>query len=261
MAAMSAADNSGEPAALYSEENGCATVTFNRPAQLNAMSAELVTALHAALDQAEASSSVKQVVFRANGKAFSAGLDLSAIDTETDGDVMLRLVRIEQLLQRVRHASVATVACVHGACYGAAADLVLACRTRIASGDAKFLMPGMRFGIILGTRRLRDTLGEQAAYQLLDRRTPFTVPQALATGFITESAGAEDWPKVVGRALQNISAFSGSAYALRVASLTPDTREADMHALVTSIAAGSIKERLRNYVESVKAERAQRSAR
>lgn len=257
---MSAADNSGEPAALYSEENGCATVTFNRPAQLNAMSAELVTALHAALDQAEASSSVKQVVFRADGKAFSAGLDLSAIDTETDGDIMLRLVHIEQLLQRVRHARFATVACVNGACYGAAADLVLACRTRIASSDATFLMPGMRFGIVLGTRRLHDTLGERAAYQLLDRLTPFALPQALATGFITESAEAHEWPTVIGTALQNISAFSSSAYALRVASLTPDTRDADMNALVTSIAAGSIKDRLRSYVESVKADRAKRKA-
>lgn len=248
-----------ESAVLYNEDNGCATLTLNRPAQRNAMSAELVAALHAALDTAEASS-VRQVVFCANGKAFSAGLDLSALDTETDGDIMLRLVHIEQLLQRVRHASFATVACVHGACYGAAADLVLACRTRIASSDATFLMPGMRFGIVLGTRRLRDTLGERTAYQLLDRLTPFALPQALATGFITESAEAHEWPTVIGTALQNISAFSSSAYALRVASLTPDTRDADMNALVTSIAAGSIKDRLRSYVESVKADRAKRKA-
>ena len=197
-------------------------------------------------------------MFQANGKGFSGGLDLSCLDTESDGDLLFRLVRIEQVLQRVRHASCATAVFVHGACYGAAADLVLACRTRVAATDARFLMPGMRFGIVLGTRRLRDTLGEGAAYQLLDRLTPFKSDEALATGFVSRIAEKANWPSIVDETQLGLSGFSARAYSHRVASLTGDTRANDMQALVASIADGSIKARMRHYVELVNTERQRR---
>lgn len=239
---------------LVSRENDSVTLTLNKPEQLNALDTELVEGLHTALDSLQ-DSAPKLVVFSARGKGFSGGLDLSGLDNESDGDLLLRLVRIEQLLQRVRHARYATAAMVHGACYGAAADLVLACRTRVAATDGKFLMPGMRFGIVLGTRRLRDTLGENNAYQLLDRVSPFKAQEALATGFITQLADADEWPGIETQLLHELAGFSKSAYAKRVSSLTPDTRAHDMEALVTSIADGSIKARMIEYVAQVSAKK------
>lgn len=266
-------------AVLYAEAGNRVTITLNQPDQLNALGTDLVDGLHAALDRAlehnseggadsqdtsstdtssgdtESQRPAKLIVFQANGKGFSGGLDLSGLDKETDGDLLLRLVRIEQLLQRVRHANCATAVFVHGACYGAAADLVLACRTRVATPDARFLMPGMRFGIVLGTRRLRDTIGESAAYQLLDRLTPFKSDEALATGFLSGIAEKADWPLFIDETLSRLSGFTASAYAHRVASLTDDTRADDMRALVTSVTDGSITSRMRHYVAQVNAER------
>lgn len=252
----------GTESVLISRENDCATITLNQPAKLNALGTELVDGLHAALDKTlgnQSQPSVKLIVFRANGKGFSGGLDLSGLDAESDGDLLLRLVRIEQLLQRVRHASCATAVFVHGACYGAAADLVLACRARIATADARFLMPGMRFGIVLGTQRLRDTVGENAAYQLLDRLAPFKSDEALATGYLTKVAEPADWSGVTQQLLHSLSGFSSSAYANRVSSLTPDTRAADMQALVRSVTESSIKSRMLDYLQQAKAERRTRS--
>ena len=157
-------------------------------------------------------------------------------------------------------ANCATAVFVQGACYGAAADLVLACRARVASPDARFLMPGMRFGIVLGTQRLRDTIGENAAYQLLDRLAPFKTEEALATGYLTRVAEATDWPEVTQQLLHSLSGFSSSAYANRVSSLTPDTRAADMQALVRSITESSIRSRMLDYLQQVKSERLKRSS-
>lgn len=243
---------------LVSDENNTVTVTFNRAEHLNSFSADLVSGLHEALDNLDRAPP-KLVIFRANGKGFSGGLDLSNIKDESDGDLLLRLVEIEKLLQRVRHAGFATAALVHGACYGAAADLVLACRTRIATPDARFLMPGMRFGIVLGTRRLRDTIGENNAYRLLDRVEPFKAAEAIECGFITSIADVAEWSEVIEAARNNVSGFTQSAYAMRVASLTPDTRAEDMQALVESVAEGSIKDRMVEYIAQVKAEREARS--
>lgn len=237
---------------LYSIENSVATVTLNKPAQLNSFCQALVSDIHTALDQAEADQA-GHLVFRAEGKGFSGGLDLSGLADESDADLLARLVHIEQLLQRVRHHSSATIALIHGACYGAAADLVLSCRTRIAEAGAQFLMPGMRFGIVLGTRRLRDTIGEPAAYRLLDRAKPFNAEEGLNAGFLTATAARHEWPALIEQHFEVMGNYTPEAYASRVAQLTPDTRDSDMAALVNSVVQTSIKERMVAYVAGIEA--------
>lgn len=234
----------------YSAADNVATITLNDPDRLNCFSQQLVNQVHDALDYAE-NDSVRHVVFRAQGKGFSGGLDLSGLDNETDADLLLRLVRIEQLLQRLRHHSSSTMALVHGACYGAAADLVLSCRSRVATSDARFLMPGMRFGIVLGTGRLRDTLGEAVAYRLLDRLKPFGAEEGLKTGFVTAVAEQREWNKVISENVTLLSQYTPQAYNTRMQVLTPDTRASDMTALVASVTDGSIKQRMQAYVNSM----------
>lgn len=235
----------------YSLSENVATLTLNDPDRLNCFSEKLVNELHGVLDRAVVDSA-RHIVFKSEGKGFSGGMDLSGLGNESDADLLLRFVRIEQLLQRVRHHQCSTTALVHGACYGAAADLVLACRTRIATSDARFLMPGMRFGIVLGTRRLRDTLGEATAYKLLDRKKPFNAEEGMAAGFVTSLAEKKEWENVVSENIALLSAYTPDAYSTRMQVLTPDTRDSDMTALVNSVTNGSIKRRMENYVESMK---------
>ena len=242
---------------IFTQKGDIASVVLNQSSNLNAFGTDLVEGLHATLDQAE-QQQAKFWVLKANGKGFSGGLDLSGLESETDGDLLLRLVRIEQLLQRVRHSSLHSCVMVHGACYGAAADLVLCCRFRVSSPDARFLMPGLRFGIVLGTRRLRDTLGETAAYRLLNRQTPFKANEALETGFLNAVADQSGWDQLIQEQVHRLSIFDQSSIADRVSSLTPDTRDADMTALVTSVLNGSIKLRMQQYVAEVSASKKKR---
>ena len=235
----------------YELSDNVATVTLNDPDRLNCFSAQLVNELHEALDRT-IDDDAQHLVFRAQGKGFSGGFDLSGIEQETDGDLLLRLVRIEQLLQRVRHYNGSTTALIHGACYGAAADLVLACRTRVATATVRFLMPGMKFGIVLGTRRLRDTLGEVNAYQLLDRRKPFNAEEALRTGFVSAVLEQDQWQEFLTDHLDVLNQYTSRAYAQRMQQLTPDTRDSDMAALVGSVTDGSIRKRLQAFVASMK---------
>lgn len=245
-------------AVLYSLEGETVTLTLNRPEQLNALGHDLVEGLHAGLSCAEADN-VRHIIINAAGKGFSGGLDLSRLSEQSDADLLFQLVRIEQLLQRIRHSPCSTLALVHGACYGAAADLVLCCRDRIATTDARFLMPGLRFGVVLGTQRLRDVVGEASAYFLLNRHQPFTAAEAREHGFITGIASTAQWPEEITRVIKSVSGFAASAYANRVSSLTPDTRAEDMQALVSSVIGStgneSIKARLQDYVAVMKARR------
>jgi len=66
---------------------------------------------------------------------------------------VLRFVRIEMLLQAVATSPARTVALAHGKVFGAGADLFACCHHRIAAAGTTFRMPGLKFGLMLGTRR------------------------------------------------------------------------------------------------------------
>ena len=101
-------------------------------------------------------------------KNFSAGFDFSSTaETATEGELLRRFVRIEQLLQAIWHAPFATMALAHGLNFGAGADLFVACDVRVAAPGTTFRMPGLRFGLQLGTRRLAQRIGNDAARALL----------------------------------------------------------------------------------------------
>ena len=228
-------------------------VCLNQPDKLNAFSAELVDALHAAVVSAEEDETVRLLVFTGSGKGFSGGFDLSGLEKMSDGDLLLRFVRVEELLQAVYHAPFGTMALVHGPCYGAAADLVAACQWRTCSPEARFRMPGLNFGIVLGTNRLAALVGADRAQDLLARSKPFDADEALAANFVREVAGRQAWPAAQARALDAVEALSAADYAAMTRRTRQSDREGDMAALVRSAAAGSIKQRISAYLERLRA--------
>ena len=102
---------------------GITTLTLQRPERGNALGPELVEALISAAEAAIADPAVHTLVLRGAGRHFCTGLDLSDLATLSDGDLLLRLVRIETLLALLWHAPIRTVALAHGRTWGAGADL------------------------------------------------------------------------------------------------------------------------------------------
>ncbi|MFA5916399.1 MAG: enoyl-CoA hydratase/isomerase family protein, partial [Burkholderiales bacterium] len=152
---------------LLIEKTGpVSTLTLNRPDKANALDAGLVDALAAAVEAAQ-HDGTRLLVLKGNGRNFCAGFDFGGCEGASEGDLLLRFARIELLLQAVYHAPFATLALAQGRNFGAGVDLVLACGSRIAAPDAQFRMPGLKFGLQLGTRRLAARLGGDAARALL----------------------------------------------------------------------------------------------
>jgi len=128
------------------------TVTLDRPQQANALSAELVEALHGVLDEAELARPLA-LVLRGNARHFAAGFDLSGLSTETDASLAHRFLRIGLLLERLGAAPYLTIAVAEGAAVGAGADLVLACDARLVAPGVELRFPGSAFGVVLGVAR------------------------------------------------------------------------------------------------------------
>lgn len=225
-----------------------------RTDKLNAFSAELVDELKVAVDEA-AGNDTRLVVFSGAGKGFSGGFDLAGLDSMSDGDLLMRFVRLEELLQAVYYAPMPTLALAHGPCYGAAADLVVACHRRVAAPGTRFRMPGLKFDVVLGTRRLTNTIGADQARRLLRMNTPFDEQTARDVGFIQDIADQDAWPDIIAQAREEALALSPEAQRALSARTATDTRADDMVALVRSVSTGSIKSRIEDYLAELKAAR------
>ena len=230
---------------LIDDTDGVVTFTLNRPDKANALDAMLVERLHDALDSLLADARI--LVLRGAGRNFCAGFDFTGFEESTIGDLAWRFVRIEQLLQRITHAACKTIALAQGGCFGAGADMLIACEKRFAAPDTRFRMPGWHFGLALGTRRLSACVGNEIARRMLEVAEVVTAVEAAANGMIDADVAPAGWPELINSAARVNGAISREARARLKALTVADTRAADMHALVESLAAGDLKVRIRAF--------------
>ncbi|OWT56841.1 enoyl-CoA hydratase/isomerase family protein [Candidimonas nitroreducens] len=230
-------------------QEGVWTFTLNRPAKLNALNASLVDALLQAVGEAH-EHGAKLLVFRGEGKSFSAGFDLSELGAQSEGDLVLRFTRIEMLLQAVADSPAQTLALAHGKVFGAGVDLFASCRHRVATGDAVFRMPGLKFGLVLGTRRFGNIVGAAGAREILERTSSFGTQQALNMQFITDIVPVEQWGEIVSTLSASAQALDNITRAALYRVLGQSDGDRDLAALVRSAARPGLKERLRRYLDN-----------
>jgi enoyl-CoA hydratase len=218
---------------------------LNRPEKANALTFELVEDLIEAVETA-LRDGTRLLVLRGEGKNFCGGFDFSDFEQQSDGDLLRRFVRLELLLQALYHAPIATLALCHGGTYGAGADLVAACDRRVAAPDTTFRMPGLRFGIALGTRRLAHRIGADHALEILASSRVFDAQEAQRIGLVGTIAALDAWGDIVRDVATGLKLDAGAASLLK-SRVQADTRAADLAALAESAAAPGLKARIRAF--------------
>jgi enoyl-CoA hydratase/carnithine racemase len=236
---------------LIEREDKLTRLTLNRPDKRNALSAGVVETILAAIDTATGDSS-RLLVLQGNGPSFCAGFDFTGIADQSDADLILRFIRIEQLLQALHYAPFFTLALAHGASFGAGADLVAACSHRVLAPGTKLCMPGLRFDLVLGIRRLADLIGGDAARSLLETSRVFDAEEALRLGFAQQIRSEDEWLVVIEERLQVTTALSSHAQQTLLQRTRSDTRDADLAALVRSVSRPGLRERILAFLEQSK---------
>jgi enoyl-CoA hydratase/carnithine racemase len=240
-------------AGLVAERSGTTLVlTLDRPEKMNALSAALVDAIAGEVARAH-HDGTQLLVLRGNGKNFSAGFDFGGYEEQSEGDLVLRFIRLEQLLQAVHHAPFDTLALAHGRNFGAGVDLIGSCARRVATADATFRMPGLRFGLVLGSRVFASRVGNARARAVLQASATFTAEEGLAWGFLEAIAAREAWDARIGEAATAAAALSPGA-AARLFAVTTDAshRDADLAELVRSASVPGLKRRIGEYLAASK---------
>jgi enoyl-CoA hydratase len=133
---------------------GVTLITLNRPASLNAMTAELVSELYEVLGAVSADRECRAVVLTGAGRGFCAGLDLKGYGTapaaENLGGVEAAYAtqtHIAALVPRLRSVPQPVIAAVNGPAAGGGLALALASDVRIAAASARFNVAFVRLGL------------------------------------------------------------------------------------------------------------------
>lgn len=149
---MSAVPQPEAPYLLREDAGGVATLTLNRPAQMNLLTTGMLSALQAAFDEIAKDKAVRVVVLAGSGKGFCAGHDLKEIrELKELPKVEALFAQCSAMMQAIAKLPQPVIARVQGAAAAAGCQLVAQCDLAIASDAAKFATPGVNWGFFCST--------------------------------------------------------------------------------------------------------------
>lgn len=169
-----------------------ATITLNRPAKLNAVTAQMSAALVRAVEWCDGSEEVRAVVVTGAGRAFSAGSDIRELDRyATPWDFRNRT----DYCDAIRAARTPTIAAVNGHALGGGLETALSCDIRIAADTASFAAPEIKLGWIGGggmTSFLARAIGPSNAALMVMTGDPVDARRALDWHLVSEVTAPAD---------------------------------------------------------------------
>ena len=134
---------------LYAVSDGVAAITFNRPAVMNALDADMIRAFRAACEGAADDQAARVIVLRGAGPAFVAGGDVAMFRD----NVAAMATLVPELAAELHHGILAlrrapqpVIAAVHGAVAGAGVSIMLACDLVLAAAGTQFSLAYSRIG-------------------------------------------------------------------------------------------------------------------
>lgn len=182
---------------LFAVDGPIASITFNRPAAMNALTWNMYDRLVEYCDELDQREDIRVAILKGAGdRAFISGTDISqfqAFSTPEDAIAYERMTgEVSGRLEQVRKP---TIAMIHGVCVGGGASIALSC-------DFRYADPQLRFGIpiartlgnclsLAGYARLVDYVGPAKAKELIMLAKLLNADEALSLGVMTEIVPAD----------------------------------------------------------------------
>ncbi len=181
---------------LEKDPRGFATLWLGRPEKNNAFNALMIRELIAAIAEVQADDALRFLLLRGRGKHFSAGADLAwmresaTLDFETN---LTEAHELAELMYRLYHLKLPTLAVVQGAAFGGAVGLIACCDMAIGAVDAQLSLSEVRIGLAPAVISpfVVKAIGERATrrYALTGER--FSGERARELGLLSETYAAE----------------------------------------------------------------------
>jgi len=203
---------------LSSMDAGVLSLTLNRPDKRNALSAELIEALHRGLERADLDGETRVVVLRGAGKDFCAGADLDELLASADRDVSeneAAALRLGLLFERMRALPKPVLAMVHGRALAGGAGLAAGCDLVIAGSGAQFGYPEIQRGFVpaMVMALLRRAVGEKVAMDLVLTGRVVPAEEAQRLGIVSRVIPDGELEQGTMKLAAELARSSGSALA------------------------------------------------
>lgn len=216
---------------LIEDDGPVRKLTLNRPEKLNAMNAELVASLTAAIQTAGTDDNVAVLVL-SGARAFSAGADISKSERPekpTGRQMMARSRHTTGLYRTFLESTKPTVAAVHGYVLGGGCNMAMCSDLVVAAENAVFGYPELKVGLAATavTPPLVHQIGRKAAFELLTLCENIDAERALALGMINRIVPLEGLMDDAMRVAKQLSGFDHDAIWMtkrtiqRAAAMTP----------------------------------------
>ncbi|MGY9014458.1 MAG: enoyl-CoA hydratase [Rhodospirillales bacterium] len=217
---------------LEKKETGVGLITFNRPAALNALNADLVSELSDALDDLEADKNIGAIVITGSEKAFAAGADIKEMQSQSFMDAY-QSDFITKDWERIDTCRKPVIAAVAGYALGGGAEIAMMCDIIIAADTAKFGQPEISIGTLPGaggTQRLTRAIGKSKSMEMCLTGRIMEAEEAERAGLVARIVPAADLLKDALAVAAKIAAMSRP--------MTMITKESVKRAFETSLAEG-----------------------
>ncbi len=139
---------------IFTQSEGIARITLNRPQRLNALTDTMTRELAEALDELAADKEARVLIVTGAGRGFCSGRDYSQVaagerETKKTTESQPRVASAAITLKLIG-LEIPTIAMVNGAAVGGGFDYALACDIRTGSEHARFQMTALRRGNMTG---------------------------------------------------------------------------------------------------------------
>jgi len=193
---------------LFHSDKGIATITMNRPNEMNCINLEMVQEISQAVDECEKNDQVRAVVVTGARNMFSAGDDIKMMElagkmSEQEVAETIENKAYPVVIKRFMALPKPVIANVNGICFGAGGEIALACDYIIASDQASFGQLYINLGLIGNTYLLPKAVGARKALELIWTGKIINAEEALRIGMINKVVPAaaleEETAKLAGR--------------------------------------------------------------
>jgi enoyl-CoA hydratase/carnithine racemase len=179
---------------IVTRNDTIATITLNRPKQLNAFTTSMVDELEKALTTLRDDPTIRVVVLTGSGKAFCAGVDIGEKPyNPLNSRIFLKTFnRVVAMLESLPQP---TVAILHGAAVAGGLELALACTFRLAAREAKMGLPEINLGLVAAvgtTYRLPRLVGFGKAVEMCLLGDLMSGVEAEAAGLVNRAVPREN---------------------------------------------------------------------
>jgi 2-(1,2-epoxy-1,2-dihydrophenyl)acetyl-CoA isomerase len=179
------------PDLIETIEDGVATLTFNRPERMNALSTPIMEGLLHGLPRLAGDPGVRVIVLTGAGRAFCAGGDVKSMaeggEERSAAEATVRLRSRMEVSRTLHELPKPTIAMINGPAAGAGLAFALACDLRIASASARLVTAFVKVGFsgdFGGSFFLTRLVGTAKARELYFTGRPVDAQEALSLGLV-----------------------------------------------------------------------------